>query len=412
VNRFRVRGEHGSALVSAMLVMGMMLMIGLASMATVDTQTSQSGKERGRETAFNWVEGALNAQTFTVANKWPAAANQAVHDCTWNGTGNPVASGGIVNACPAPAVIRNTFDNNVDVEKGATWTTQTRDNTGTAQCEDTANSNCSYSWDEATSLNAARWDQNGDNLMWLRADATSDGDRRVVVALVRINHDPLALPQAAILAGSLSAKAGNKGVVYQNGAPIVLRCGPITDPACFDEQKPGINVVGPGSKVAGYADDGHVMTEDELDSMRTAATNINRYYGPGQCPSTAAAFTGAVVFLESPPDNCKINHNWQINKPPLEPGILIVAQGRLQFNGNADFWGLIYMYNAQNAGPDDPPFFGNGNFNLNGALFVDGQGGVENTGSFTLQYNANAVNGVTAYGATGIVPNSFREINP
>jgi hypothetical protein len=119
------------------------------------------------------------------------------------------------------------------------------------------------------------------------------------------------------------------------------------------------------------------------------------------------------VFLESPPSNCKINHNWQINKPPLEPGLLIVAEGRLQFNGTADFWGLIYMYNAQNAGPgDDPPFYGNGNFNLNGALFVDGQGGVDNTGSFTLQYNANAVNGVTAYGATGIVPNSFREITP
>jgi Tfp pilus assembly protein PilX len=410
VIRFRVRDDQGSALVSAMLVMGMMLMIGLASMATVDTQTAQSGKERGRETAFNWVEGALNAQTFTVANQWPATASQAVSDCTWNGSGTPIASGGLVNACPNPAVIRNTFDDNVDVEKGATWTTQVRDNLGTAQCEDTADANCSYAWDESTSLAAPRWDQNADNLMWLRADATSDGDRRVVVALVRINHDPLSLPQSVIIAGSLAVQGGNKPFVLQNGSSIALRCESLADSSCYSEQKPGVNVQGPGTKHAGYADDGHVMTEDELDSMRTAAQNLNRYYGPGQCPTSADGFTGAVVFIEHA--DCLINHNWQMNKPPLEPGLLIVANGHIRFNGNADFWGLIYMYNGQNAGPDDPPFDGTGNFLLHGALFVDGDGGVNNQGSFTLEYNANAVNGVTAYGATGIVPNSFREINP
>jgi hypothetical protein len=395
-----------------MLVMGMMLMIGLASMATVDTQTSQSGKERGRETAFNWVEGALNAQTFTVANEWPATASQAVHDCTWNGSGSPVASGGIVNACPDPAVIRNTFTDNVDVKKGATWTTQTRDNAGSSQCEDTADANCSYSWNDATSLDAPRWDQNADNLMWLRADATSDGDRRVVVALVRINHDPVALPQAAVIAGSLSVKGGNKPFIYQNGSSIALRCDSLADPGCFFEQKPGVNIEGPGTKHVSYADDGHVMTEDELDSMRTAAQNNSRYYPAGQCPTSAAGYTGAVVFIEGGGE-CRINSGWQINKPPLKPGLLIVANGTIRFNGNADFWGLIYMYNGQGWGADDPSLFdGLGNGNLHGALFVDGDGVVENTGSWTLEYNANAVNGVTAYGATGIVPNSFREITP
>ena len=395
-----------------MLVMGMMLTLGLASMATVDTQTSQSGKERGRETAFNWVEGALNAQTFTVATEWPATASQAVADCTWNGSGAPVASGGTVNACPDPAVIRNTFANNVDVQKGATWTTQTRDNTGSAQCEDTANANCSYAWNEGTSLAAPRWDQNADNLMWLRADATSDGDRRVVVALVRINHDPVALPQAAVIAGSLSVKGGNKPFIYQNGSSIALRCDSLTDPGCYFEQKPGLNVQGPGTKVVNYADDGHVMTEDELDSMRTAAQNNSRYYPAGQCPTSAAGFTGSVVFIEGGGE-CRINSGWQINKPPLKPGLLIVANGTIRFNGNADFWGLIYMYNGQGWGAGDPSLFdGIGNGNLHGALFVDGDGVVENSGSWTLEYNANAVNGVTAYGATGIVPNSFREITP
>jgi hypothetical protein len=306
-------------------------------------------------------------------------------------------------------VIKNTFAGNVDVKKGAIWTTQVRDNLGTSQCEDTADTNCAYAWNEATSLAAPRWDSNGDHLMWLRADATSDGDRRVVVALVRINHDPVALPQSAIIAGSLSVKGGNKPFVFQNNASIALRCD--EGAGCLTEQFPGINIKGPGTKQFSYDDGGHVMTEDELDSMRTAAQSSSRYYPAGTCPSSAAGFTGAVVFIEHA--NCTINHNWQVNKPPAKPGLLIVANGTLRFNGTADFWGLIYMYNGQGWDAGDPSLFdGLGNGNLHGALFVDGAGNVNNTGSWELEYNANAVNGVTAYGATGIVPNSFREITP
>ena len=409
--RALLRNQAGSALVAATLVMGSILTLGLAMLATVDMQARQSGQERGRESAFNWVEGALNAQTFTVANRWPASSDKAVADCSWGGSGQPTAAGGPVNACPDPALVTNTFTGNVDVARGATWTTSVRDNAGTSQCTDTPYANCSYAWSEQTSLAAPAWDANGDDLLWLRARGTVNRDERVVVALVRIANDPVSLPQSVIVAGSLGVQGGNKTFIDQNGSSITLRCASLTDVRCYSEQKPGINVRGPGEKQASYDDGGHVMTEDELDAMRTKAQNINRYYGPGECPTTAAGFSGPVVFIEDA--DCRINSNWQVNAPPQPAGILIVANGTLRFNGNADFWGLIYMYNGKNWGPDDEALFdGLGNGRLRGALFVDGQGKVDNKGSWTLEYDANALNGVTAYGATGIVPNSFREVNP
>ena len=407
--RMRLASQAGSALVAATMVMTLILTLGLATLAMVDTQTEQSSRERTRESAFNWVEAVLNAQTFTVANAWPASSAQAVADCSWSG-GAVSASGG-VNACPEPGLVSTTFNGNVDAGLNPSWVTSVRDNSGSARCEDTPNSDCSYTWAEATSPSAPRWDQNADDLLWLRAEGTVNGDRRVLVALVRINNDPMTLPQGAIVAGSLGVKGGNKAFVYQNGSSITLRCPSATSTGCYSEQKPGVNVQGPGAKQFGYDDGGHVMTEDELDSMRTRAAGLNRYYGPGTCPTTAAGFTGTVVFIENA--NCTINHNWQINQPPAKPGILIVARGTLRFNGTADFWGLIYMYNGQEWGAsDDTLFDGIGNGNIHGALFVDGAGRVDNQGSWTLQYDPNALNGVTAYGATGIVPNSFREVNP
>jgi Tfp pilus assembly protein PilX len=408
----RLSGERGSALVAAMLVMSTILALGLAMMSQVDGQSRQSGSERGRESTFNWAESVLNAQTFTVANYWPAASDKRVMDCSWSGAGAPTASNGDVNACPDPTVISNSFTGNVDVKRGGTWSTKVRDDLGSSQCEDSPAKNCSYTWDDATSLTNPNWDSNGDDMIWLRAEGTVNKDRRVVVALVRIQNDPLNLPQSVIVAGSLGVKGGNKTFVSQNGSSISLRCQPLTDSDCYSEQKPGVNVQGPGSKQAGYDDGGHVMTADELDAMRTKARSIQRYYPTGTCPSSAAGFSGAVVFIENMAQ-CPINHGWQINPPPSPPGILIVNQGTIRFNGNADFWGLIYMVNNQGFGPSDPALFdGIGNGNLHGALFVDGNGRVDNQGSFTLDYDATPLNNLTTFGATGIVPNSFREIRP
>ena len=68
-------------------------------LAAVDTQTRLSGTERVRESSFNLTEGALNAETFTVANKWPASSSAALPDCSGSGA-SVTASGGPVASCP------------------------------------------------------------------------------------------------------------------------------------------------------------------------------------------------------------------------------------------------------------------------------------------------------------------------
>jgi Tfp pilus assembly protein PilX len=413
-----MNGERGSALVAAVLVMATIMALGMAMLATVDTQSRQSGSERGRESAFNWSESVLNARTFTIGRAWPARADQAIADCSWSGSGAVTAATSATNpiaACPDPTVISTTFGGNVDVGRGARWATEVRDNPGSSQCEDSqaADAACSYTWNEATSRSAVHWDSNGDNLVWLRADGTVNSQRRVVVALVRIQNDPVELPQSVLVAGSLSVQGGNKWFIRQGGSSVTLRCADMADDDCYYEQKPGVNVEGPGTKQAGYDDGGHILSSEDLDLLRHMARDVanpTRYYPAGTCPTSAAGMSGSVVFIENA--NCTINANWQVNTA-AKPGLLVVNRGTLRFNGTMDFYGVVYMYNAQAYGPSDPAVFdGVGNGFIHGSLLVDGNGKVDNGGAWNLEYSPTAVNAVTAFGAAGIVPNSFREVNP
>src|SRR6185503_11088142 len=65
----KLSGERGNVLVTAILLMAVMLSVGMAVAATVDTQTNQSRKERERESTFNLAEAALSAQTFILGRR-------------------------------------------------------------------------------------------------------------------------------------------------------------------------------------------------------------------------------------------------------------------------------------------------------------------------------------------------------
>ena len=398
--RARLASERGSALVAAALVMLAMLMLGLATLAFIDNETRQSGKERGQESAFNYAEGVLNAQTFAVGSAWPASSSVALNDCTFNGS-SVTASGGAVSACPDPAVISQSFQNR-DTARGGTWTTMVRDNAGTRPCEDTSGSNCSYDWSDATGLSNAHWDQNGDGLMWLRAQGVVNGRKRTVVALVRIQNDPISFPNAAILASSMNIGTGNKQFVDQNGGPLVVRCAdPVNDTTCWNEQKP-VNVQGSGGIVGNYQDGGHILSSDELDSLRQTALQNHTWYST--CPDD---LNGAVVFVEGDGSVCNVNANNTWNAPPAKPGLLVMVNGAFRFNGAMVYNGLVYVWNP---GSNSSGFYGLGNATINGAILVDGP--MDAQGSWFMKYNSQAFQAITSYGAAGIVPNSFREFNP
>ena len=67
----RRRGQGGWAVVTFMLIVAIMLAIGLATLAIVDSQSRASGVERSRASAFTLAEGAMNGQAFMLSRAWP-----------------------------------------------------------------------------------------------------------------------------------------------------------------------------------------------------------------------------------------------------------------------------------------------------------------------------------------------------
>ena len=69
----RVNDERGTAIVMAIVLMTMMVAVGLAAYSVVDTQQTESMRERQRESSFNLAEAALNSQSFVLSRRWAGA---------------------------------------------------------------------------------------------------------------------------------------------------------------------------------------------------------------------------------------------------------------------------------------------------------------------------------------------------
>src|SRR3954454_8288658 len=67
----RIKEENGFVLATAIVVMAFMVLVGLALLKVVDTQSKESGRERVRETSFNVAEGLLYAEAAVLQNNWP-----------------------------------------------------------------------------------------------------------------------------------------------------------------------------------------------------------------------------------------------------------------------------------------------------------------------------------------------------
>ena len=118
-----LRREEGWVVVTAVIVMGLMMGIGLATYATVDTQTAQSRVERERDSSFNLGESAFYAEAFVLGQDWPTAANPYPEVCTET-TPDPTPG------CPTPDDLRSALDTPglPDLSSDAKWTIMVRDN--------------------------------------------------------------------------------------------------------------------------------------------------------------------------------------------------------------------------------------------------------------------------------------------
>src|SRR5215211_7223005 len=115
----RLRNQDGYAVATAMIVMSVMLMIGLATLSFADSETNSSNRERIHESRLNLTEGVIAAEIFQMSRSWPTtAAQQYPASCTDSSS---------QALCPTPAQLKAQF-NGADFKPATTnWTVKVRD---------------------------------------------------------------------------------------------------------------------------------------------------------------------------------------------------------------------------------------------------------------------------------------------
>jgi Tfp pilus assembly protein PilX len=420
--RHSITSEHGSALVTALLLTMIMLTVGLAGLAQVDVQQEQSGVERVRETSFNLGEGALNAQIFAVSRRWPGPGAGAGTQAAAPFVYGPCTQDSISQNCPSAETIRRLFTS-PDTAGATAWRTEVRDNATTVPptCP-TSPSTASSFYSDASTQGQYPYDCNNDGRVWVRAQATVRGRTRALVALVQAERETQQLPRAALLAGRLEiGNNGNKVLVDAQAdttlnAEILLRCQPASGTVCAGHDGFSLGDILSRTKLltqlngtkpqTGYAGAPALLPEALERLKQTAITNGT--YFPN-CPPgpDGSPLAGAVVYVET--CNQAYKSNTPINTAE-SPGALIIANGSIDFQGNTTYHGLVYHANV--AGSTETLVKLSGNNGVAGAVFVEGNGGFFIQGSAKLTVNGAAFEALQTYGSAGIIQNTWREIPP
>jgi hypothetical protein len=399
----RPSGEQGFAVVTAVLVTAMVLSLGLALIAFVDSQQQLDQGERQRDSSFNVAEGVLNAETFVVGRQWPTADSPA-----------PVcsSSGTAVAGCPSPGWVAASLGG-ADYARTAAWNVAVFDN----QRPDLGY----YQEGVTNAADVPRYDANGDGRIWVRGQGQVTGRAKTLVAQVRLQRtgdEAIDIPHNLITAGKLAtSNSGNKVIIDGKGASaaagaIQLRCTPVTDTACLDIAKEV--QISSSSPTGGLATQ-HAITTAMVDRMRARAQAEGTYFEAGTCPDRADdGESGSLVFIENA--NCTFTGNGAYHAE-TNPGILFSYQGMLSFTGTSTFYGLVYAYN--NGGLTAMNVVDiHGNATVQGSVIVDGQGGL--TVGSSGNAPANLIwddryvfqqGTVYTYGSAGVIQSTWREIS-
>jgi len=376
----RRRAQQGWALATFMVMVAIMMAIGLATLAIVDSQSRASGSERTQASAFSLAEGAMNAQAFMLSRAWPDTSAAAFSTSCTQATAAGTAG------CPAQSWLSQSFTGGD--YSGATWQTDVRDDGG------------AYSslWSDAALTAQPAWDQNGDGELWVRATAVVAGRTRTVVERVQINRTP-AFPQGyATIAGRFSTDLGvalNQvvasplltGIIGNHqlisGGKLGLRCGLLS--GCVTGAFSVLTEAGLGSLLANdilqYGPTA-AASGDVIAQLRQRALAAGTYYANvasgAACPSPPAGVTNAIIFVE------QVGNGDQTCTVTLSGGAttqvraLIVNNGRVTFTGTGTYQGVVYAVNAQRASLGDSArevVSIQSNAKVRGMVLADGTGG-------------------------------------
>jgi hypothetical protein len=290
--------------------------------------------------------------------------------------------------------------------------------------DDTGSGGSNY-YDDTLAGSAPAYDSNGDNTLWVRAQATINGQTRAVVAQMVRQVQTVALPQNVITAGSTyTSNNGNKVIIQSQdpssgtSGPVALRCGTSTTQPAYQSScagwDPKQGQLNPASNYqTGYVDPNggySTLSPTTLQQIKQTAIANGTYYPAGTCPPAGQS---GVVYVE----NADCTYQTTTFNSATSPGALVFAAGTLTFNGNVNFYGIVYMANGQGtdtgqctpADTNGPVFEVHGTGSLYGAVFVDKCGSVDaGSSAYNIQFSANAFGGLRSYATPGLAKNTFR----
>lgn len=409
IQRLRLE-QDGNVLVIAVTMVTLMLGLGATALSTVDTQTDVSKRDRQHESTFNLAEGVLNAQAFVLGRLGTGTqANPYPETCTQAST---------ASLCPRAEQVTRSFSalTQNDYNALTAWETRVRDN---PTPPDDAGINY---YDPEDVEEADGYDANDDGQMWVHASATVRGRTRELVALIRVETIPVTFPSYAILAGGFSTSNNGKKIIVDASDPasfgIGVRCTEIGLPdknsAClgYDPSKGQLEPA--GRYVSPYPNDTAIRDED-LQALIDFAKGNGTYYT--SCPSNP---NGAVVVIET--GNCLFNNSSpaatgssKCCNSAADPGLLIMKCGTLEFNGNIEFHGLVYLTNKSTSTggwcSSSTVVTTGGTSLIRGGVLIDGPGLMAAGSSGTnVVFDPNAFQGINAAGTAGVVQNTWREV--
>jgi Tfp pilus assembly protein PilX len=396
--------DTGSALITALMAVVIMLGLGLALLSSVDLQASQSTNDRTRDRAFNLAESVLNSEAFVLGRNWPATAPTPNSACGAAGMGFSDSLGSTaVTADTRISKLRSNLNGSYTdtAYTGATWQVNV--------CDDVATSTV---WSD-TNLSNVGYDYNGgtpNNKVWVRAQATVDGKTRVVTGLVLVRTTAALNSKYALVSGGLkddlgtvvntldNSVAGSVLTTLFGSTPTVasdptqpatpltgvtaVRCGALdveasTLSTCVSgtigalAALPVVTNLVTGGKMEQYPTT-TTATPTAINQLRTQAIASNTYYsssaGGTAASNTACTFTtntgtrdaNAIVFIE------KVGTGDQYCVLSVAAGVqykaLVIGSGRVILRGNGTptgtptssnlpqtntFSGVVYALNLQ-----------------------------------------------------------------
>ena len=406
----RLRQEdRGSTLIVAVILIGVMMGLGLATASYVDGEQAQSGRERVRESAFNIAESALDAQVFQLARTWPPPTATPSAPCT--------SSSAASLSCPDIASLQASaatadYSSSACATGTATplWTTSVHD--------DGFVGSPAIDYYNAQLVGAQpTYDANGNGRLWVRASGTARCIQRTLVTMVNQEPVTLGFPRNVLTANWFRVNSnGKKTMIDTQGlslkppakqaaqpADLVVRCDAAAPSPCRNYSAAKGQVTPDTSKESPTTFPTAVSPADLAAFKSLAlASKPPTYYPAGTCP---ASLTGAAVYVEdiSP---CTIPPG---GNSAAVPGSLYIGRGTLSFGGNSRFYGLVYMGNLQRSPGAVVTLTGNAR--IQGAVAVDWEGGVSvGSSGNNLIFDPRVFDAFKGNRTVGRTPDTWREL--